>query len=508
MTIDASASSGFAANGLLELEQRVREDLAYLCYPPANWVVPAVHDGQEKVHDVIVVGGGMCGLVASFALRNAGIQNIRIFDRSPAGREGPWVTYARMETLRSPKQLPGPAFGMASLTFRAWFVAQHGDGAWSDLDKIPRPIWMEYLRWYRKVLELPVENGVEVQSIRPEGPLLRLTLAGEGTTEKSVLTRRVVMATGRDGTGHPSIPAFVKALPARYWAHSSDAIDFKALRGKSVAVIGIGASAVDNSAEALEAGAAEVRHLIRRREMPRINKLMGIGSYGFTAAFAQLGDAWRWRIMHHALQAQTPAPRGSTLRVSRHPNAFFHFDAAVERTEVSDEEILVTIASGKTLRTDFLILGTGFTVDPLARKELDGYADKILLWQDRYVPPAEQQNADLGRFPYLAEDFTFMEREPGQAPWLSRIHCFNAGASTSLGKVSGDIPGISEGASWLAREVAARLYSEDIQHHWERLLAYDTPELRGDEWTASELPDDGTAPGERPLKSVGQKGTT
>jgi len=37
--------------------------------------------------------------------------------------------------------------------------------------------------------------------------------------------------------------------------------------------IGVGASAVDNSAEALEAGAAEVRHLIRRKEMPRFNKL-------------------------------------------------------------------------------------------------------------------------------------------------------------------------------------------------------------------------------------------
>jgi hypothetical protein len=74
--------------------------------------------------------------------------------------------------------------------------------------------------------------------------------------------------------------------------------------------------------------------------------------------------------------------------------------------------------------------------------------------------------------------------------------------------VSGDIPGISEGASWLAREVAARLYSEDIQQHWERLLAYDTPELRGDEWTASELPDEGIAPVERTTKIIRHGGTT
>ena len=59
----------------------------------------------------------------------------------------------------------------------------------------------------------------------------------------------------------------------------------------------------------------------------------------------------------------------------------------------------------------------------------------------------------------------------------------------SLGNVSGDIPAISDGAAWLAREMAARFYSEDIEHHWQYLQDYDTPELRGGEWTPSDLPD-------------------
>ena len=326
MSLSAGPDGGMAGS-LAELERRVRDDLACLCHPPANWMVPTEPVDGQAVHDVVVIGGGMCGMVASFALLNSGIRDIRIFDRSPAGLEGPWLTYARMETLRSPKQLTGPAYGMASLTFRAWFVAQHGDAAWAELDKIPRPMWMDYLRWYRKALDLPVENEVEVRKIVPDGPLLRLELSGDGTRENSVLTRRVVMATGRDGTGHPNIPDFVAGLPKERWAHSSDAIDFTALAGKRVVVVGVGASAVDNAAEALEAGAAEVRHLVRRAEMPAINKLMGIGSFGFTAAFPQLDDAWRWRIMHYSFQTQTPAPRGSTLRVSRHPNAYFHFSA-------------------------------------------------------------------------------------------------------------------------------------------------------------------------------------
>ncbi len=479
------------AGSLAELERRVRDDLLCLCLPPANWVVPHSQVGGAEVHDVVVIGGGMCGLVAFFALNNAGIRNIRIFDRAPRGHEGPWLTYARMETLRSPKQLTGPAYGMASLTFRAWFTAQNGQAAWDALDKIPRPMWMDYLRWYRQVLDIPVENEVEVLRIVPEGDLLRLELAGTGRREDRVLARRVVMATGRDGTGRPNIPDFVQGLPRSHWAHSADPIDFAALKGRRVVVVGVGASAVDNAAEALEAGALEVRLLARRREMPTINKLMGIGSFGFTAAFPSLGDEWRWRIMSYSFKTQTPAPRGSTLRVSRHPNAYFHFDAGIRQVALDGGELRIATASGKQLASDFLILGTGFTADPMARTELAGYADRIALWRDRYRPPAGLEHPELGAFPYLADDFSFTERTAGEAPWLSRIHCFNYGASISLGKTSGDIPGISEGARWLARALAARFYGEDIEQHWERLLAYATPELQGDEWTASELPDAG-----------------
>ena len=119
-----------AANSLDALAKRIRFDLDCLNLPSPNWVPERRTDKGEKVHDVVVIGGGMCGLVASFALRTGGIRNMRIFDRNPEGLEGPWLTYARMETLRSPKTLPGPAFGMGALTFRAWYEAQHGADAW------------------------------------------------------------------------------------------------------------------------------------------------------------------------------------------------------------------------------------------------------------------------------------------------------------------------------------------------------------------------------------------
>jgi cation diffusion facilitator CzcD-associated flavoprotein CzcO len=345
---------------------------------------------------------------------------------------------------------------------------------------------MDYLRWYRKILDVPIENGVALDRVEPDGDLLRLHLSGDAAG--SILTRKLVMATGRDGTAEPAIPSFMDGVPRRFWAHSSDEIDFDALRGKRVAVVGVGASAVDNAAEALEHGAAEVRHLIRREKMPTINKMMGIGSYGFTVGFQAMSDAWRWRFMRYSFVTQTPSPRGSTLRVSRHPNAYFHFGVPV--TDVAEENgaLRVTVGAGEVLATDFLILGTGFKTDPRARRELGPAAERIRLWRDAYTPPPGEENRELASFPYLNDDFTFCAREEGALPWLGNVYCFNYGATASLGKVSGDIPGVSEGAELLARSIAARLYVEDLEIHWQRLRGYDTPELQGDEWTESPLP--------------------
>ena len=202
MTVDANTP--IDGQGLPRLEARLHEDLSLLCWPGKDWV-PA----RTGISDVVIIGGGMCGMVAWMALKTGGIHNVRVLDRSPFGKEGPWMTYARMETLRSPKELTGPAYGHGALTFRAWFLAQFGAAEWDKLDKIPRPMWMDYLQWYRRVLGIPVENGVSVDLVEPEGDLLRLHLSG--ADEGSILTRKLVFATGRDGTGQPNIPGFVRA---------------------------------------------------------------------------------------------------------------------------------------------------------------------------------------------------------------------------------------------------------------------------------------------------------
>nr|WP_061933665.1 NAD(P)/FAD-dependent oxidoreductase [Aureimonas sp. AU22] len=469
----------FETQGLAALEARLSGDLEALELPAKPWV-PERTVGGRRVHDVVIVGAGMCGLAAAARLKLLGIDNVLAVDAAEAGREGPWVTFARMETLRSPKTLAGPSLGLASLTFRAWFTAQFGEREWEVLDKIPKDQWMAYLVWYRRVLDLPVRNGVRVTDVRGEGELVRVRC--EGAMDTVLLARHLVLATGRSGLGGAQTPRFLEGIDRRFWAHSVDRIDFGALAGKRVAVIGAGASAMDNAATALEAGAGSVDMLIRRREMPRINKLTGIGSPGVVHGLHRLPDEWKWRFLAYAADEQVPPPRASTLRVSRHPNARFLLGCAVHAAIEENGALRLETSLGP-LRADYLIAATGFANDLSGRLEFAAIAPHVRTWGDGRQPAAAGgRRPGFSDAPDLGPDFEFRERVTGSCPILRRIHCFNDAAMLTHGKVSGDIPAVSAGADRLARGIAAELLAADVEAHFERLQAYDTPELRGDEW--------------------------
>lgn len=486
MTKDSSAVpstvTDHAPRSLEELEARLARDLDLLALPPADWVPP--RDGVPGgVLDVAIVGAGMAGLTAAFALRKVGISNIRLFDRAPAGREGPWATYARMETLRSPKTLTGPALGFANLTFRAWYEAQFGLAAWEVLHRIPRLQWLDYLNWYRRVTGAPVQNDTALSAIAGDSDGVTLDLAGPEGRQR-VRARRVILANGRDGLGGPFVPAFWKAVDKRFWSHAHEAIDFTALKGKTVAVLGAGAGAVDNAAEALESGAAKVYMLIRRAELPRVNKSLGAGHPGIVLGFHTLSDERRWAYNQYIADTGVPAPHNSMLRCSRHPNFALLTGCAVEAAEAAADRLVLRTSRG-TVTVDHVVLATGFAVDWAQRPELSEIARHTLLWRDRYVLPGHE-SSEFALHPYLGRDFEFLERNPGEAPWLNRIHAFNYAAVLSHGKVTGDIPGISAGAERLADSLTAALFTEDYDHHWQRLIEFETPELLGDEWTEAE----------------------
>jgi FAD-dependent urate hydroxylase len=468
------------------LVAQLRRDLSYLNYPAKNWVKPLTPSVEDETFDVVTIGAGMVGLAVAVALRREGIQNSVTLDAAPAGLEGPWVTTARMRTLRSPKILLGPAMGIGSLTFRAWYVAQFGAAAWEALDKIPRVMWMDYLRWYRDVLNLPVRNDVRVDAIRWEDDRFLLDTVGPDGN-KLIAARRVALATGRDGLGKSSLPPEANHLDPVRRAHTSDDIDFEGLAGKRIAVIGAGASAFDNAAVALENGAAEVRVLCRRPDIPRINKLTGIGSPGIVHGWYFLPDAWKWRCLHYNDTCQTPPPGTSIRRVTDFPNGHVHTGCPILSMTEADGEVTIETPRG-TYVCDYVIFGTGFRFDPKLRPELEKFADNILTWGESFVPPPSEQDEALASGPYLGPMFEFRERRAGATPGLDRLHCMNYAAALSHGKLTGDIPAVTQGANRFAQGVASAFLAEDIDHFYERLQAFDTPDVNGDEWTDEPLP--------------------
>jgi FAD-dependent urate hydroxylase len=464
-----------AARKLQELEQRVAFELECLGYPAREWVTARRHSG-EVVYDALIVGGGQSGVTIAFRLLRERVTNVRVLDRNHDGREGPWVTFARMHTLRTPKDVIGPELGIPSLSVRAWYEARFGDNAWAGLDKIPRTVWHDYLRWLRRVVGIPVTYMAEVTDIEPlAGGLLSVAALVEGQVQR-LTTRNVVLATGIEGSGRWIVPEMFKdALPRRCFAHTSEEVDFNALAGRRVAVIGAGASAFDNAAVALEHGAAAVDLYCRRTKLPVINPNRWIEFVGFLRHFADLDDAMKWRFMKIIFDMNQPPPRDAVERCARFANFRLHLGSPIEAVTFSDGQIALKTPK-RAAKADFVIVGVGFAIDLTARPELRRISPQIARWSDRYQPPAGEQKALLGDYPYLSPYFQFTEKVPGSAPYLKNIFCYTYAAMPSLACTAG-ISQLKFGAERVSFGVTRELFVDDAEAHLVDLRAYREPEL-------------------------------
>lgn len=432
-----------------------RNTLRLIGPDPANWVP----DRAGIDHNVAIVGGGQTGCALAFALRRAGIGKVTVLDAAAdEQRAGIWLNAARMNLLRTPKTLPGPEQGIPAFSFQAWYEARHGQEAYAAIDRIRRTDWADYLSWYRQFLGISPRYRTRVTRFEPAGDHVRLHLDG-GAIET---TRKVILATGFFGGGGTFIPSVLtRNLPGTRFAHTEDAIDFAALRGKTVAVIGGAASAFDAAGVALEHGAAAV-HLFSRRDA--IASVPITRSRGFPGAYDNyhlLPDADRWHQAYRFLSYGSTPTTDAIERTVRFAN--FHLHLAAPWTNAAERDGRIeTAINGTTWRFDFVIAGTGYSADLASRPELRDFAGEVLLWRDRYTPPPDEQDDRIGCHPYLGAGHELLPRTSEASPLLRHIHVQNPAGFVSFGVPTGDVPSMKRDIPLIVGRISADLFQADL----------------------------------------------
>jgi cation diffusion facilitator CzcD-associated flavoprotein CzcO len=458
-----------------DLETEVRKSLYFAGPDPSPWT-PA-RKGVDQI--VTIVGAGQSGLAAAFALQRRGIKAF-IIDAEEEGSEGVWRLRARMPTLRTPKERPGPELGVAPLSYRAWYTAQFGDDEWERLGRPSRESWAEYLTWYRKILQLKVNYNTRLERIDQHGENLKLTLESDGQ-KTQLVTRKLVLAMGLSAGGGLNIPAIISDnVPKRFFTHTNDIIDFGALRNKRIGVLGASASGFDAACTALEAGAHSASVFCRGSDLARGTRYRWADFPG-ADYFHLLPDSDRWRIARLYLARGNHPPATAIARAKAARGFSLHVASPWERVEVSGDEIAVRV--GDTDFTfDFIIAATGFRHDPRLAHYLKPLVDNVALWKHRYSPALDLRDPDLENYPYLGDCFQFQELVAGQCPCVKNIHVLNTTALLSFLRIVGDIKCLGFTSERLSAGIVRDLFLADREVHLRTLSLPPIDELTGDDY--------------------------
>jgi len=464
---------------LADLAGAMRREIAMLAYPATRWVKPRTLDDGGRVLDVLIVGGGQSGLAIANGLIREGVDNILVLDRAEEGMEGPWLRFARMGVLRTPKFLVGTELGFPSLSIESYFSAVYGAEAWAGIDRVPRLAWRDYLQWYRHVLNLPVRNGMAVGCVRRHADgIIAVDCTGPKGSE-TLFARRVVLATGYDGIGEWRIPAeFSKAVPADRLYHSNGAIPFDRMVGARVGVIGHGASSFDNAVAALGAGAKRVDLCFRRAVLPKVNPHRWVEFTGFLKHFPEMSDATRWQVNLYFKKVDQPPARWGFDAAHAHPNFAMHASSPVTHLAWDEGKAEITLETPKQrFAFDYIIAATGSAIDLSLRPELSEIRDSILPWKEVYTPAPGEEHPALGNFPYLGPEYQYRARDPKDEGFLNAIHAFNFSGIMSMGPHSTSISGHKYSVPRLIRGLTKGLYLEQESHLMPDMMAYDEPDL-------------------------------
>jgi cation diffusion facilitator CzcD-associated flavoprotein CzcO len=405
----------------------------------------ATHTPTEEV---LIIGAGPYGLSISAHLRALGISH-QIVGKPNGTYRGhvPVGMNLKSEPYASDLAAPQPGYDVAA------YCAAHGLDYAERLGPLSLDRFLGYADWYTGQL-VPGIRDVTVSAVRPADGGFRVEFADADP----ITVRQVVVATGV--LPYFRVPAELAALPADLLSHTRDIHRLEPFRGRRVAVIGAGQSALETAALLHEAG-ADTRLVVRRPALtwvdPNPETLSRLDRV--RRPVNKLCEGWRCAVWFSpaAFRLLPPAVRIAKARTVLGPSGSWWLKDRVEgvvetllghhvrgaeptgsgvrlHLEALDPDQPGLDQPGPaTLDVDHVIAGTGFRVDLDRLSFLSG--------------PLRSQVATLNRYPVLSR--------AGQSS-VPGLYFAGAPAAVSLGPSERFIGGTHNSVGLLTRSVAAR----------------------------------------------------
>jgi cation diffusion facilitator CzcD-associated flavoprotein CzcO len=310
---------------------------------------------KEISTDLLIVGAGPFGLALAAYAREHGIRHQVLGaemgfwrDNMPEGM-----------LLRSTCDWSLDPLGIHTIDA---YLAQGGKQC-RDVEPLSRGFYLDYAAWFQEEKSIVSSHDTVSALIRDGSDLV--AIVGDG---RHIRSRAVVLALGFGYFAHLP-PELASMFPRDRYGHTCDFVDFRALEGKRVLIIGGRQSAFEWTALIREAG-AEAVHVSYRHDTPQfttsdwswVNELVdriGVDPGWYRRLSPDEKQQLNRRFWEEGRLKLEPWLAG---RID-HTNVHLHPHSNVEGTNASDAGIDVRLDNGDAFTVDRVVFATGYRVD-------------------------------------------------------------------------------------------------------------------------------------------------